>query len=192
MKTALERFEAKYTPEPNSGCWIWTGASIAGGYGSFIFGGGKTRSMPAHRAAWRMFCGEIPEGLEVCHSCDMPCCVNPDHLWLGTHSENMADCVRKGRFVYVTPARGSSAANAKLTEGQVREIKTRQLTRNEYADKFDIAPEYVNNIQSGRVWPHIVIDPALIRPPREQTKEQAKKAAYLREWKKRRAQAIAA
>jgi hypothetical protein len=82
-------------PEPNSGCWIFTGCLTRLGYGSVA----KTKfiRLPAHRAAYEAFNGPIPAGLDVMHSCDLRCCINPDHLSLGTHADNMADMVRKGR-----------------------------------------------------------------------------------------------
>lgn len=192
----LERFEDKYIPEPNSGCWLWIGAvNKKTDYGQFAMKrmpeDTRMESTPAHRASWMIFRGPIPSGLEVCHSCDIPSCVNPGHLWLGTHAQNMADCAHKKRIV-CNPLRGSQAANAKLTDEQVREIKTKQLSRCAYATKFNVAPTYINNIQSGRVWSHIIVDPATVKPPRVQTREQARKAAYLREWKKRCTRAVAA
>lgn len=85
--------------EPNSGCWIWEGASDERGYGRI--GSGK-RVLRTNRASYASFIGSIPAGVHVLHKCDTPACVNPDHLFLGTHSENMRDCVRKGRH---TPPR---------------------------------------------------------------------------------------
>jgi hypothetical protein len=90
-----ERFASKYIPEPNSGCWLWIASCVTGGYGKFFFQGKYRR---AHRVAWVLHRGLIPPGLDVLHRCDTSCCVNPDHLFLGTDSVNMRDCVRKGRY----------------------------------------------------------------------------------------------
>jgi len=75
-------------------CWHWCGVRNTGGYGRMTYEG---RSQVAHRLAWIAWKGPIPEGMSVLHSCDNRACVNPDHLWLGTYSDNMKDCWAKGR-----------------------------------------------------------------------------------------------
>lgn len=89
-----ERFFQKVNKTES--CWLWTGALNSRGYGSFRFNG---KSESAHRYSFRYFNGEIQPGMIICHKCDVPACVNPQHLWEGTHLDNNQDCIAKGRFV---------------------------------------------------------------------------------------------
>jgi hypothetical protein len=90
-----ERFFQKV--DKTESCWLWKGALNSRGYGSFGVNGKATS---AHRYSYEIHIGEIPEGINVCHSCDVRNCVNPKHLWLGTHSDNMKDMVEKNRQGY--------------------------------------------------------------------------------------------
>ena len=97
MPDYAARFQ-NYDPHPN-GCWIWKGAPSAKmGYGQASFGPRGARTVIyAHRLSWLVNYGPIPAGLDVLHKCDRPLCVNPSHLFLGTHGDNIRDCVSKGR-----------------------------------------------------------------------------------------------
>ena len=89
-----ERFEAKVSPEPTSGCHLWTGAVDGKGYGRFKCGG---RLEGAHRVAWRFVYGPVPPGMHVLHRCDVPGCVSIRHLFLGSNLDNVYDKLAKGR-----------------------------------------------------------------------------------------------
>lgn len=88
----LERSIEKLPDLP--GCWLWFGATDSSGYGSIRLNG---KTFGAHRASWICYKGQIPEGLLILHRCDVPCCINPNHLFLGTDQDNAFDKVRKGR-----------------------------------------------------------------------------------------------
>lgn len=88
------RFEKYWIPEPNSGCWLWLGGVMGRGYGRFNW---KPANNYTHRASWMLYRGDIPKKMDVCHSCDVPWCVNPDHLFVGTRQDNIRDMMTKGR-----------------------------------------------------------------------------------------------
>lgn len=95
--TLQERILNGVVPEPNTGCWLWTKSSDRDGYGKITITKNGRRVVSAHRVSFEAFRGKIKKGLWVLHKCDVPSCVNPDHLFLGTHLDNIKDCTNKGR-----------------------------------------------------------------------------------------------
>jgi HNH endonuclease len=163
----LELFEQRYTPEPNSGCWLWTG-SIARrrGYGTLCIchSGDFAGSWMAHRLAYVLFVGAIPPGRhnQVCHRCDNPGCVNPDHLWLGSPKENEQDKIAKGRRAPFTwkdrIARGDRSGLAKLREADIPLIRARRAageTQQAIANDYGVSQRVISCIDLGITWKHV-------------------------------------
>lgn len=135
-----------------AGCWEWTGPRRARGYGYAPQWTGET---VATRLFYKAFKGPIPEGMQVCHSCDNPPCVNPDHLWLGSASENLADAISKGRFLHrikATRALGERASRTKLTEAQVIAIRKDPRINRLVARDYGIHRASVSAIKLRKTW----------------------------------------
>lgn len=157
--TVMERFEAMVSPEPMSGCWLWTGTiSRAAGYGFFWVGDERGGRMLSHRASWVIHHGPIADGMHVCHKCDNRLCVNPEHLFLGTQADNMLDAVRKGRMSWKPdrkPMPDMSGANhpmAKLTEADVAAIRSGGMSNKLLASLYGVQAETISRIKSGKSW----------------------------------------
>jgi hypothetical protein len=154
--TPRERFLAKVCPEPGSGCWLWRGMVVGSGYGMVRF---ERKMYPAHRLAWKLFRGEIAPGLAVCHKCDVRTCVNPEHLFLGTHAENMKDMKKKGRSPH-----GDEHSRSKLTAKNVSRIKAMlaegHMRVSEIARAFGVTHATIDCIGKGKTWRHVKATPA--------------------------------
>ena len=163
MEKARKRFESKYRVDEASGCWLWTGTIMDLGYGVLTVDSVRMR---AHRLSYQLHIGPIPKGEGfhgtcVCHKCDVRNCVNPEHLYLGTHQENMRDAEKKGRF-----SQASRHWNATLKDDDVRLIK-RFLERfpavrgespspREFLSRwFGVSGPTISHISTGRKWKRV-------------------------------------
>lgn len=162
-KRDIKRFWSKValTANPDK-CWDWTGRTTGMNYGHFDWGkttkrnGKEKRSLIAHRVAYFLMKGEIPEGKMLMHSCDNPRCCNVNHLIPGTHKDNADDMVKKGRHACM---KGINNANAMVTEEDVREIRrlhTFGNTDKQISHHFNLTPSGVKQIISRRSWKHVL------------------------------------
>lgn len=143
--TCHELFEKSYRKNNEGGCWEWTGPLNYWGYGRLNY---KSQHLAAHRYSYEYFNGHIPNKMYVCHKCDNPKCVNPDHLFLGDAQTNMDDKVNKGRHV----------GNNKLNVTQVKEIRNLLndgIARKEIALKFNVGRTCIDAIANNKTWRHI-------------------------------------
>jgi len=133
-------------------CWEWTAQIAMNGYGVFFLNGIQTG---AHRAAYRLLVGEIPNGLYVLHHCDNRSCVNPDHLFLGTQSDNLQDAAAKGRMVSPALA-GEENGRAKLTQNDVNAIRelyaTGELVQRELGERYGVGTTTIGAVITGQNW----------------------------------------
>lgn len=138
-------------PHMDTPCWVWLG-SLSHGYGQMGVGGGRMKR--THRLSYELHNGPIPEGLLVCHECDVRACVNPAHFFLGTCADNNEDMRQKGR-----QSRGEKAPCVVLTESQVREIRARHASHSVGARalsrEFGVCRSNVYAILSRETWAHV-------------------------------------
>jgi hypothetical protein len=151
----IDRFWDKVDTSPDEpfGCWKWRGAKNNHGYGQIKIDG---RVLKAHRVAYEIANGPIPRGNGyhgtcVCHSCDNPECINPCHLFLGSHADNHKDKAEKGRCNFV----GEKNGRAQFTEDDVRFIRELNGTEQSIADFFGVGRSTIHSIRSGRTWSHV-------------------------------------
>lgn len=147
-ETPLERFSKKFTKH-ESGCWLWNFPRPDGRANTFYF---EERPQIAYRVAYKLFNGEIPHGICVLHSCDNGLCVNPEHLFLGTHQDNTNDMLSKKRHWAKC---GEEKKNSKLTEEMVREIRNSPLNGNQLSKKFGVNRRTVYDVLDGKTWKHV-------------------------------------
>jgi hypothetical protein len=147
-----------------SGCWLWTGALTSTGYGQIGMGSktdGTRRPHKAHRVAWELSRGKIPQGMSVLHHCDNPPCVNPDHLFIGTQKDNAQDMGRKGRAAvqrHPEIIRGERNANAVLTTAdvlEIRRLKAEGMGPTAIARQLGTSYSAVQGVFYGYTWKHL-------------------------------------
>ena len=140
----------------DKGCWLYQGylkqntSGLKYGWVSF-----RNKSMNAHRASWIIHYGEIPKDLFVCHKCDVPNCINPEHLFLGTAKDNTQDMIKKGRKAPLINKGGETNPYSKLTVDQVIEIKqmlSQKITQTKIAELFKVHKATINAIKTKRNW----------------------------------------
>lgn len=154
----IARFWRNVDVSDDGRCWDWTSCAQSRSRAQRFYGvlrtlhDGKSIGLRAHRVAWAVKNGPIPDGLFVCHHCDNSLCCNPAHLFLGTNQDNVDDRNRKQR-----QARGSNQGAAKLTEELVRELRIRAQseTRAATAKAFGISEQHVRDIVARRFWKHV-------------------------------------
>jgi hypothetical protein len=144
----LENFKVRCVVDQDTGCWLWVGTLDKDGYGQVdwaIIG-----KHLAHRLSWKLFRGPLDDGEKVLHSCDVPRCVNPDHLFKGDHLINMEDMVDKGR-----QAKGEDHGSVKLTEAQAIAIINDSRNHRWIAFDYGITRATVSRIKRGELWKHL-------------------------------------
>jgi hypothetical protein len=154
---AAMRFMRRVNMAKGDECWTFQGRLSNKGYATFDWRApweDRSRGHPASRMMWLILNGRIPDDLEVCHSCDNPACCNPEHLWLGTHKENMEDMSKKGRGGKAG-RKGSAHHGAKLREADVLAIRTATASISDLARQYAVTEENIHRILKRKTWTHI-------------------------------------
>ncbi|WP_448952174.1 hypothetical protein [Labrys neptuniae] len=145
-----QRFEDKFIPEPMSGCWLWIGSIGSAGYGTFYL---DCRILRANRASWLIYKGPLASRAQfVCHRCDNPACVNPDHLFLGDAASNVADMRKKGRNRFPDSERRT---NARLCAADVLKIMADDRPQKLIAADYGVSQSIIFGVKAGRRWRHV-------------------------------------
>lgn len=148
----VARFEQLCMPEPNTGCWFWLGHIDELGYGRMVF---RSRSRKAHRVSYEIHYGAPPPNLKVCHTCDVRCCVNPEHLFIGTQADNVADMMAKGRHraLGLSGADNPMAALDAASVKKIRQLHAKGGVRQiELARRFNVSPMTISRIINNQAW----------------------------------------
>lgn len=149
-ESVKSRLLRRHTVDPVTNCWIFDGAKDSWGYGLIGTPDGLAK---AHRASFSEFIGPIPQGKLILHNCDTPACINPDHLRIGTHKENMRDKVTRNRQ---SRTHGTKAGKlAKLTEEDVIYIRQDQRPYKIIAEMYGVHPGTIGDIKRRKTWRHI-------------------------------------
>lgn len=146
----IRRFWLKVDQQSDSACWLWIACKNANGYGIMNVAG---RPMSAHRISWVIHNDQIPDGMCVCHKCDTPSCVNPNHLFLGTQKENMRDAKTKGRM-----QRGERHYRAKLNRKDVVDIKrlhSQGVMIKQLASNYGVHVNTISRVINKNSWEHV-------------------------------------
>lgn len=147
----VERFLSKTSPCPITGCWWWSGCLDKDGYGRFLIRfNRKKEQWRAHRVSLFLAGIDLGTDLVVMHSCDQPSCVNPQHLSVGTQSQNIQDCVRKAR-----DARGEKVGGSRLTTADVKAIRASTLSAHKLAKLYGVCVDAAWKAKTGRAWKHL-------------------------------------
>lgn len=148
-QSLIERFIEQYIPVTESGCWLWTGAKARGDYGVI---NKDNKLVRAHRVSYMLFKGKIPDGLMVLHKCDIPDCVNPEHLFLGTAMDNTHDMIKKGRQSVM---KGENHYKSILNRDDIKIIRNSHKKVKELAEEYGVAPGTIYNVLQRKTWSHI-------------------------------------
>lgn len=152
-KTIKERFEEKISKDENTGCWNWISSRRKNGYGEFTI---NYKNRLAHRVSYELYNGFIPDGFCVCHKCDNPACVNPEHLFAGSIKDNMVDKVKKNRN---PDFKGINNPVAIFSEQDILTIRSKYIphvyTLKQLAKEYNVCPQHIHDIVKRKIWKHI-------------------------------------